>query len=262
MPTHMHPDAIRTLFSQAMSDMYQAEVPQYGDLIELVRDVNTETLEANPKLKSQITAAGEFDRLDIERHGAIRLGTPAELSAIRRMFAVMGMFPVGYYDLSVAGIPVHSTAFRPIDQTSLSRNPFRVFTSLLRLDLIEDQDLASKAKDILDKRQIVTNQAFALMDQAEKNGRLTEDEAQQFVAQALETFRWHSVATVDSETYHALANAHRLIADVVCFKGPHINHLTPRTLNIDEVQARMPERGITPKAVIEGPPRRDADILL
>jgi uncharacterized glyoxalase superfamily metalloenzyme YdcJ len=56
--------------------------------------------------------------------------------------------------------------------------------------------------------------------------------------------------------------AHRLIADVVSFKGPHINHLTPRTLDIDAVQAQMPAWGITPKAVIEGPPRRDADILL
>jgi uncharacterized glyoxalase superfamily metalloenzyme YdcJ len=31
------------------------------------------------------------------------------------MFAVMGMYPVSYYDLSQAGVPVHSTAFRPID---------------------------------------------------------------------------------------------------------------------------------------------------
>ena len=30
----------------------------------------------------------------------------------------------------------------------------------------------------------------------------------------------------------------------------------PRTLDIDRVQQAMPGRGITPKAVIEGPPRR------
>ncbi len=36
-----------------------------------------------------------------------------------------------YYDLSQAGVPVHSTAFRPIDELR-SRNPFRMFTSLLR----------------------------------------------------------------------------------------------------------------------------------
>jgi uncharacterized glyoxalase superfamily metalloenzyme YdcJ len=38
----------------------------------------------------------------------------------------MGMDPVGYYDLSVAGIPVHSTAFCPTSEDALRVNPFRV----------------------------------------------------------------------------------------------------------------------------------------
>ncbi|MDX1266996.1 MAG: DUF1338 family protein, partial [Oceanisphaera sp.] len=45
-------------------------------------------------------------------------------------------------------------------------------------------------------------------------------------------------------------------------RGPHINHLTPRTLDIDSVQQQMPAVGIHPKAVIEGPPRRRCPILL
>ncbi|MDO6729230.1 VOC family protein [Marinovum sp. 2_MG-2023] len=255
-------DEIRSLFSQAMSDMYRTEVPQYGTLIDLVRDVNAETLAADPALHARLAAAGELDRLDCERHGAIRLGTAEELSLVRRMFAVMGMLPVGYYDLSVAGIPVHSTAFRPVEDAALKKNPFRVFTSLLRLDLVEDRDLAAKAEHILSLREIVTADARALIELAETQGGLTEGQAHKFVREALETFRWHSEATVCTKTYGALVAAHRLIADVVSFKGPHINHLTPRTLDIDAVQAQMPARGITPKAVIEGPPRRKADILL
>jgi uncharacterized glyoxalase superfamily metalloenzyme YdcJ len=262
MSAKMHPDAIRTLFSRAMSDMYRAEVPQYGTLIDLVRDVNDAVLDADPALKARMQAADELDRLDIERHGAIRLGTGEELFNVRRMFAVMGMYPVGYYDLSVAGLPVHSTAFRPIDEAALARNPFRVFTSVIRLELLEDQSLAADAAAILAKRQILTARALELIDVAEQNGGLTENEAAEFVSEALETFRWHSEATVTAETYKRLHDAHRLIADVVSFRGPHINHLTPRTLDIDAVQKGMPGRGITPKAVIEGPPRRNADILL
>ncbi|MBV6659111.1 MAG: VOC family protein [Devosiaceae bacterium] len=257
-----HPDRIRSLFSQAMSDMYRAEVPQYGTLIELVRDINAATLDADPALRARLQAAGELDRLDVERHGAIRLGTGEELSLIRRMFAILGMVPVGYYDLSVAGIPVHSTAFRPVDEAALKRNPFRVFTSLLRLDLVDDPALVAQAREILAKRRIVTDGAIALIEQAEREGGLSALEAEQFVAEALETFRWHSDATVDQATYDKLVDAHRLIADVVSFKGPHINHLTPRTLDIDAVQTAMPQRGIDPKAVVEGPPRRAADILL
>ncbi|QKK17485.1 2-oxoadipate dioxygenase/decarboxylase HglS [Rhizobium indicum] len=256
------PDRIRSLFTEAMSQMYRAEVPQYGTLIELVADVNAGCLENDPDLRDRLAGAGELERIDVERHGAIRLGTADELFTIRRLFAVMGMQPVGYYDLSVAGVPVHSTSFRPIDEAALNVNPFRVFTSLLRLELIEDEGLRREAEAILAKRRIYTPRAVALIERHEQNGGLSEAEATEFVAEALETFRWHGEATVSAETYKRLHDAHRLIADVVSFKGPHINHLTPRTLDIDAVQARMPERGITPKAVIEGPPRRHCDILL
>ncbi|WP_336741127.1 VOC family protein [Aureimonas altamirensis] len=258
----MPADEIRAGFSRAMSDMYKQEVPQYGTLMQLVAEVNSGTLKSDADLAARLDRAGELDRLSDERHGAIRLGTEAELFDIGRLFAVMGMYPVGYYDLAVAGIPVHSTAFRPVDDAALSKNPFRVFTSLLRLDLIEDAALRAKAAAILARRRIFTPKALELASLHEAQGGLTPDQAELFIAQALETFRWHSEATVDAATYAALAAEHRLIADIVCFKGPHINHLTPRTLDIDAVQAGMPAQGIVPKAVIEGPPPRRCPILL
>jgi uncharacterized glyoxalase superfamily metalloenzyme YdcJ len=174
----------------------------------------------------------------------------------------MGMQAVGYYDLSVAGIPVHSTAFRPIHDDALRLNPFRVFTSLLRLEMIEDVALRQEAAAILAKRSIFTPGCLAMIDVAEREGGLTPDEARRFVAEALETFRWRGEATVSLKTYERLRAAHPLIADVVCFKGPHINHLTPRTLDIDVAQAEMARRGLPAKAVIEGPPPRRAPILL
>ncbi len=214
------------------------------------------------RLPGNWTALGEIQRLDMERHGAIRVGTAAELATLARLFAVMGMEPVGYYDLTPAGVPVHSTAFRAVHEDALQVSPFRVFTSLLRLELIENPDLRSFAQSVLDKRSIFTPMALTLIDRAQSQGGLTEPEAEAFVQQALETFRWHHSATVTAEQYRQLSAQHRLIADVVAFKGPHINHLTPRTLDIDIVQAQMPAHGITPKAVIEGPPRRQCPILL
>ncbi|ETD67534.1 hypothetical protein V757_11285 [Pelistega indica] len=133
MSHFLNPDEIRSRFSALMSDMYQKEVPLYGDLISLVSDVNKSVLEKSPEIKNQLTQTGELPRLDLERHGAIRLGKAEELFTIRRVFAVMGMFPVGYYDLAPAGVPVHSTAFRAIEAESLNKSPFRIFTSLLRL---------------------------------------------------------------------------------------------------------------------------------
>ena len=255
-------DAIRTLFSQAMSEMYRSEVPQYGTLLELVSQSNTEARTRDTALDRRLRDNDEIERLDLERHGAIRLGTAEELANMRRLFAVMGMEPVGYYDLSVAGVPVHSTAFRPVSSDALRRNPFRVFTSLLRLDLLDDVALRAEAAEILSRRSIYTPRCLALIEVAERVGSLDARSAHAFVSEALETFRWHSEATVSAQVYQRLRRAHPLVADVVCFKGPHINHLTPRTLDIDAVQAGMPGRNIAPKAVIEGPPRRKAPILL
>jgi uncharacterized glyoxalase superfamily metalloenzyme YdcJ len=255
-------DVIRTAFSAAISDMYKFEVPQYRTLTELVADVNNEALAENPELEKRLRETGELDRLSVERHGAIRVGTAEELSTIRRLFAVMGMEPVGYYDLSVAGIPAHSTAFRPTADESLRQNPFRVFASLLRLDLIEDAEVRREAAAILARRNIFTPRCKDLLDIFEEKHELNEAEAREFVSEAIETFRWRGVATVSAEVYHKVYKAHPLIADIVCFKGPHINHLALATLDIDAVQRAMVNRNMNPKAIVEGPPRRRCDILL
>nr|WP_281411359.1 VOC family protein [Phyllobacterium endophyticum] len=262
MTNFVSADAIRASFSSAMSSMYRTEVPAYGTLLSLVAKVNAQTLAASPELRHRLEQTDTLDRISEERHGAIRVGTAAELSMLRRAFAIMGMYPVGYYDLSEAGVPVHSTAFRPVSDAALKVNPFRVFTSLLRLDLISDATLREEARRTLERRQIFSGNAISLIEKAEADGGLDADEATQFVREVLETFRWHDRASVSGELYNRLHDAHRLVADVVSFKGPHINHLTPRTLDIDAVQELMPAHGISPKAVIEGPPARACPILL
>ncbi|MBX8555710.1 VOC family protein [Pseudomonas cichorii] len=260
--TFANRDEIRASFSRAMSQMYKTEVPLYGTLMELVSEVNDSVMTHQPQVLESLKQTGEIQRLDMERHGAIRVGTALELATLARLFAVMGMEPVGYYDLTPAGVPVHSTAFRAVHEQSLQISPFRVFTSLLRLELIENDELRTFAAEVLAKRMIFTPRTLALIEKHEQQGGLSESDAEEFVQQALETFRWHNSATVSLQDYKRLNAQHRLIADVVAFKGPHINHLTPRTLDIDAVQVGMPGKGITPKAVVEGPPRRQCPILL
>ncbi|KAF4992766.1 hypothetical protein FGRMN_6919 [Fusarium graminum] len=244
------PDSIRAMFASSLSSMYRREVPQYGTLLKLVSDINHQ--------KQQHVEP----RIEVERHGAIRLGTPDELAMMRRLFSVMGMHPVGYYDLTVASLPVHATCFRPLTQEALAYNPFRVFTSLLRLELIQDKSLRSQATEILSKRNIFTRRCVELVELFESEGNFSKAVAEEFVKEALETFRWHKTSTVDLKTYKALRREHPLIADVVCFKGPHINHLTPRVLDIETAQDEMLRYGLEAKDAIEGPPPRSFPILL
>lgn len=256
------PDSIRSRFSTAMSDMYRCEVPAYGALLDLVREHNAQFLAEHSERVEMLEQVENLETLSDQRHGAIRIGKASELSMMRRIFAIMGMFPVGYYDLSVANVPVHSTAFRPIETTSIRNNPFRVFTSLLRLELIDNQSLREKAAEVLAKRDIFTDQIRDLVVLAEKNSGLNQAQVGQFISEIVNVFRWHREAAISHDLYLELLAEHPLIADVVSFKGPHINHLTPRTLDIDWIQSQMHKTGALPKAVIEGPPARECPLLL
>ncbi len=241
---------IRETFSRAMSDMYKKEVPLYGELLDIVRDINREHLEAHPDLEEEV---GSLDRVSEERHGAIRLGKPEELATMSRLFGVMGMVPVGYYDLSVANLPVHSTAFRPVEEDELAKNPFRVFTSLLRTDLLDDET-RQQAIDSLADREIFTPGAIELININERQGGLTADQADAFIREALETFRWHSEARVSLDQYEKFLKSSGLVADIASFKGPHINHLTPRVLDIQKLHRRMQDMGIDTIPEVQGPP--------
>jgi uncharacterized glyoxalase superfamily metalloenzyme YdcJ len=52
---------IRSLFSRAMSEMYRAEVPQYGTLIELVNETNRKTLKRHERLRESLERSDELD---------------------------------------------------------------------------------------------------------------------------------------------------------------------------------------------------------
>ncbi len=190
---------IRALFAAQMSEMYRLEVPAYGDLVSLVEDINAEKLAQDPTLEDRLRVTGGLNRLNQERHGAIRLGSARELQLIRRFFAVLGMFAVGYYDLGPSGMPVHSTAFRPVDPAELSKNPFRVFTSLLETRAISDPSIRDDADAVLRQRQIFSNEASELLLRFEDRGGLTQTQVEEFVPALVDTFKWHEQAalTVD-----------------------------------------------------------------
>ncbi|EFR03279.1 hypothetical protein MGYG_06281 [Nannizzia gypsea CBS 118893] len=257
-------DALRTRFSKAMSDMYKNEVPSYADLIDIVTEVNANSISQNPlnaRLGISSPDINNIDRLTLERHGAIRLGTPFELSTIRRLFSQFGMYPVGYYDLSVAGLPLHATAFRPIDAEALEKNPFRVFTTLLRPDLLRNE-ARELSQDILRKRKIFPNRLLDMLDDAERKGGVVPELVDEFIKETLEVFCWHETAATSHDEYLQLKDEHPLLADIASFQSAHINHLTPRTLDIDQAQVAMKLYGLQVKERVEGPPPRKNGILL
>lgn len=257
--TFVDPSDLRTTFTMALSAMYRNEVPLYGDLIRIVQDINRNVLAHN----QQLSAKEVPQRLDIERHGAIRLGTPYELRTVSRIFSMIGLEPVGYYDLSVAGLPMHATCFRPVKTSDLEKNPFRIFTTLLRPELLKDEEARELALRLLARRNIFSPALLDLLAIGEKqSNQLTARQAEDFVVEAMKTFSWQPTASASQSEYKKLASEHPILADIASFKSCHINHLTPRTLDIAASQQRMKVEGLQVKDDIEGPPQRQCPILL
>lgn len=252
---------LRARFAAALSAMYGAEVPAYTTLVEVSEDVNRDYVAAHPDAER----LGSLDRVTAERHGAIRVGTPAELAAVADLFAAFGMYPVGFYDLRAANspVPVVSTVFRPIDSKELALNPFRVFTSMLatRDTRFFDDDLRTRVEASLAARQLFDPALIAESRAIAGAGGCDVARAEDFVARAVGSFAL-SAEPVDRAWYTELTAVSGVAADIAGVSTTHINHLTPRVLDIDELYRRMTARGIAMIGAIQGPPRSEGPEVL
>jgi len=255
---------LRAAFARRLAAMYGREVPAYETLVEVTREVNADVVARRGDAAQRL---GDLGRVTAERHGAIRVGTPRELAQAGRVFAAFGMAPVGFYDLRDAGpgaVPVVSTAFRPVARDELARNPFRVFTSMLVVDdrRYFDADTQARLQAVLAERVLFGPELLALADRAAAEGGLPEREADELLARATAAFAL-SCAPVDREWYAHLERISSVAADIGGVDSTHLNHLTPRVLDIDDLQARMRARGIEMIDEIQGPPAWEGpDVLL
>ena len=249
------PTQLRSRFAEALSALYGTEVPAYTTLVEVSQEVNADVLAADGTDAERL---GSIDRVTAERHGAIRVGTPEELAEVGRVFGACGMHPVGFYDLREANppIPVVSTAFRPIERAELAANPFRVFTSVLVVDdrRFFDEQVEAELREFLAARTLFDPELLDLADRMEAVGSLSTEQAERFLALATQAFAL-SPEPVDRAWYARLEAISSVAADIGGVASTHINHLTPRVLDIDALYERMEARGIAMIDRIQGPPR-------
>ncbi|MCX4825019.1 VOC family protein [Streptomyces sp. NBC_01142] len=254
---------LRAAFARRLSDMYGSEVPAYTTLLEVSAQVNDEVIAKG----GDAGRLGGIERVTAERHGAIRVGTEREMRQAAQIFAALGMAPVGFYDLreaAASAVPVVSTAFRPIGAAELERNPFRVFTSLLTVAdrRFFDAGLQARLESFLGRRELFPPELLDLAARAEQEDGLDEAQAERFLTLAVAAFEL-SPEPVDRTWYAELEHISAVAADIGGVTSTHINHLTPRVLDIDELYRRMADRGITMIDRIQGPPRWDGpDVLL
>ncbi len=255
---------LRARFALSLARLYGQEVPAYDTLVEVSREVNADFVARHGAHAARL---GSIERVTAERHGAIRVGSARELAQVGRVFGGFGMHPVGFYDLrdaSRSSVPVVSTAFRPIDPTELAKNPFRVFTSMLVHDdrRFFDADTQSRLEAFMAARTLFPAELLTLADRSIAEDGLDATAADRFLELATASFAL-SREPVDHDWYFHLERISSVAADIGGVPSTHINHLTPRVLDIDDLYARMQARGITMIDEIQGPPRWEGpDVLL
>ncbi len=185
---------------------------------------------------------GSLERVTAERHGAIRVGNAAELAAGGR--SVLRLRHVSRRLLrsarAASPVPVVSTAFRPIDPQELARNPFRVFTSMLAT-----ADRRFFSDDLRPRVSSVPRPAAAVRPGTDRlapasiaaDGGCSAAQADDFVEAAVAAFAL-SREPIDRAWYDELSAVSAVAADIAGVTTTHINHLTPRVLDIDELQRR------------------------
>lgn len=255
---------LRARFARGLSQMYGEEVPAYTTLVDVSAAVNEDVMGRRGAAGERL---GSIQRVTAERHGAIRVGSAQEMAHVARVFAAFGMYPVGFYDLrdaSTSSVPVVSTAFRPTDPEELAANPFRVFTSMLTTDdpRFFDAELQQQLQGFVGGRTLFSEQLLSLSDAAAERGGLEEPDADRLVQLATQAFEL-SDDPVDHTWYRRLEDVSAVAADIGGVTTTHINHLTPRVLDIDDLYGRMQAHGIEMIDDIQGPPRWDGpDVLL
>src|SRR5699024_2272381 len=141
------------------------------------------------------------------------------------------------------------------DKDELAKNPFRVFTSMLAADdpRFFTPELQERLQGFIDKRSIFSDELVAMANKAAENRGLEEQDADKFIEQATAAFELKD-EPIEEQRYRELEAISAVPSDIGSVRYTHINHQTPRELDIDDLYNRMEARGITMIDEIQGPP--------
>lgn len=225
------------LFAE-LSRMFGQEVPLYDKALLVNRECNKTVCGLLGQLHIGFALSDEeLERTSGERHGAIRIGKPAEYRLMGRFFAAFGMEPHNFYDMANVGAksqPIIATAFR----SRINPN-HRIFCSLLLTDYFDAQT-KTRIEALLATREVFSEPAKTLLDKGEHQGGLNWEDANALIAEGVNRiFKWTGQAR-DFALYKELCDAgFKIAADIACFETHHLNHLTPNTLGMDLYTAAM-----------------------
>ena len=116
-----------------------------------------------------------------------------------------------------------------------------------------DAETQARLEAFMAARTLFPPELLTLADRAAAQDGLDAGDAERFLDLATGAFAL-SREPVDHDWYFHLERISSVAADIGGVPSTHINHLTPRVLDIDDLYARMQARGIAMIDEIQGPP--------
>ena len=237
------PSWIRTEIVRQILAMFERTMPIYEQMFAVAREINSRAGEA------------EAQRLGKIMHGAIRCASNAELRGISDLFAVMGNYPVNYYDLREK-VSVESTAFRPVTVEEIEENGFRIFCSRLSIECIPAEH-REYVESIIARRRLFSPELEQLIDTHKRQGGLDQEQAERFVGACVALFTRPEVALVSRAEYAKLNSINKVACQVLVSNSLAFNHLTPSVASVPAAHEEMIRRGIKTIPVWQGPVGKD-----
>ena len=232
------PAEIRSRIVSQILSRFEKSMPIYAEMMEVAKSING--------------AAGEdeAERLGKIMHAAIRCASPSELQTVRKIFHLIGCEPVNYYDLREK-VSVQSTAFRPVDESEIQQNGFRLFCSMLSIDCIDPEHRAF-VESIIERRHVFPKPLLDLIEVGQEAG-LNHEQIDQFVDYCVEIFVRPETALVSRDEYKRLGEINKVAAQVLITNSLAFNHLTPSVASVPKAHQQMTEQGIKTIPVWQGP---------
>lgn len=237
------PSWIRSEIVHKILAMFEKSMPIYEQMIAVARDINNKAGESEAK------------RLGKIMHAAIRCASDEELRTISDLFALMGDYPVNYYDLREK-VSVESTAYRPVTVEEIEQNGFRIFCSRLSLDCIPAEH-RPYVESIIARRNIFSDELLALIKTGKEQGGLNQEQADRFVAACVKLFTRPEEALISRAEYKKLNEINKVACQVLVSNSLAFNHLTPSVASVPAAHEEMLERGIKTIPVWQGPVGKD-----
>ena len=217
---------------------FEQSMPIYSQMMGVAQAIN------------QAAGEDEAKRLGKIMHAAIRCASPGELRTVREIFQLIGCQPVNYYDLREK-VSVQSTAFRPVDESEILQNGFRLFCSMLSIDCIADEH-RDFVQSVIDRRNVFPPQLLDLISIGQQVG-WDHQQVDQFVTLCVELFVRPEVALVSQAEYEQLRTINKVAAQVLITNSLAFNHLTPSVASVPNAHQQMVQQGIETIPVWQGP---------